>query len=96
MLGERCTEILLESVRTLKLNKAECNPFFVKEVIRALIDSGHIIREDGHWRDKGDRKRQHPGYADWRAECPHRPTCEQYQTGSPDRRRPRPDLCVLC
>jgi tetratricopeptide (TPR) repeat protein len=32
------------------LNKAEGNPFFVEEVIRALIDSRHIIQENSHWR----------------------------------------------
>jgi tetratricopeptide (TPR) repeat protein len=72
MLGERCSELLLEplddahaqellgnllyiedlpeSVRNLILEKAEGNPFFVEEVIRALIDSGHVVRENGHWR----------------------------------------------
>ena len=44
------TEDLPESVRRLILNKAEGNPFFVEEVIRALIDSGHIVRENNHWR----------------------------------------------
>jgi len=34
----------------LILSKAEGNPFFVEEVIRALIDSGHIVQESGHWR----------------------------------------------
>src|ERR687898_74079 len=43
-------EDLPESVRDLILNKAEGNPFFVEEVIRALIDSEHIVRENGHWR----------------------------------------------
>src|SRR5215212_6852974 len=43
-------EDLPESVRDLILNKAEGNPFFVEEVIRALIDSRHIVRENGHWR----------------------------------------------
>src|ERR687898_945887 len=43
-------EDLPESVRNLILNKAEGNPFFVEEVIRALIDSEHIVRENGHWR----------------------------------------------
>ena len=43
-------EDLPESVRRLILNKAEGNPFFVEEVIRALIDSGHIVRENNHWR----------------------------------------------
>jgi len=43
-------EDLPESVRRLILSKAEGNPFFVEEVIRALIDSKHIVRENGHWR----------------------------------------------
>src|SRR5918994_563945 len=43
-------EDLPESVRRLILNKAEGNPFFVEEVIRTLIDSGYIVRENGHWR----------------------------------------------
>ena len=37
-------------MRRLILSKAEGNPFFVEEVIRALIDSKHIVRENGHWR----------------------------------------------
>src|SRR5215212_9026787 len=43
-------EDLPESVRRLILNKAEGNPFFVEEVIRALIDSRYIVQENGHWR----------------------------------------------
>src|SRR5215207_4666079 len=43
-------EDLPESVRNLILNKAEGNPFFVEEVIRALIDSEYIVQENGHWR----------------------------------------------
>lgn len=43
-------EQLPESVRELILARAEGNPFFVEEVIRSLIGSHHIIREDGHWR----------------------------------------------
>jgi class 3 adenylate cyclase len=43
-------EDLPESVRELALKKSEGNPFFLEEVLRALIDSGHIVREDGHWR----------------------------------------------
>src|SRR5215216_2454290 len=43
-------EDLPESVRKLILTKAEGNPFFVEEVIRALIDSGYIVRENSHWR----------------------------------------------
>jgi class 3 adenylate cyclase/tetratricopeptide (TPR) repeat protein len=43
-------EDLPESVRNLILSKAEGNPFFVEEVIRTLIDSRHIVQENGHWR----------------------------------------------
>src|SRR5829696_1536037 len=43
-------EDLPESVRRLILDKSEGNPFFVEEVIRALIDSRHIVRENNHWR----------------------------------------------
>ena len=43
-------EDLPQSVRELILNKAEGNPFFVEEVIRALIDSGYIVQENSHWR----------------------------------------------
>ena len=43
-------EDLPESVYELILQKAEGNPFFVEEVIRALIDSRHIVRENSHWR----------------------------------------------
>jgi len=43
-------EDLPESVRNLILNKAEGNPFFVEEVIRTLIDSEYIVRENNHWR----------------------------------------------
>jgi class 3 adenylate cyclase/tetratricopeptide (TPR) repeat protein len=43
-------EDLPESVRELALKKSEGNPFFLEEVLRALIDSGHIVRQNGHWR----------------------------------------------
>jgi class 3 adenylate cyclase/tetratricopeptide (TPR) repeat protein len=43
-------EQLPESVRELILARAEGNPFFVEEVIRSLIASGHIVLEGGHWR----------------------------------------------
>src|ERR687898_671457 len=43
-------EDLPESVRQLILSKAEGNPFFVEEVIRALIDSEFIVQENSHWR----------------------------------------------
>lgn len=47
-------EDLPDSVRTLILEKAEGNPFFVEEVIRSLIDSGYIVQEDRHWRATRD------------------------------------------
>jgi class 3 adenylate cyclase/predicted ATPase len=35
--------------RELILGKAEGNPFFVEEVVRALIDAGAIVRREGRW-----------------------------------------------
>jgi class 3 adenylate cyclase len=32
------------------LDRAEGNPFFLEEVIRHLIDEGHIVREENRWR----------------------------------------------
>ena len=43
-------EDLPDRVRSLILEKSEGNPFFVEEVIRSLLDSGHIVREQGSWR----------------------------------------------
>ena len=43
-------EDLPDHVRAVILERAEGNPFFVEEVIRALLDSGHIVREAGYWR----------------------------------------------
>jgi tetratricopeptide (TPR) repeat protein len=43
-------EDLPQSARALILNRAEGNPFFVEEVIRALIDSNYIVLENNHWR----------------------------------------------
>ena len=43
-------EDLPDAVRVLILEKSEGNPFFVEEVIRSLLDSGHIMREQGYWR----------------------------------------------
>lgn len=36
-------------VRSLILEKAEGNPFFVEEVIRSLLDQGLVVSRDGHW-----------------------------------------------
>ena len=43
-------EDLPEKVRGLILTKSEGNPFFVEEVIRSLLDSALIVRENSHWR----------------------------------------------
>jgi class 3 adenylate cyclase/tetratricopeptide (TPR) repeat protein len=43
-------EGLPEPIRDAILAKAEGNPFFLEEVLRALIDSGHIVHEGGRWR----------------------------------------------
>ncbi len=43
-------EELPETIRDLMLRKSEGNPFFLEEVIRSFIDSGYIIKENGHWR----------------------------------------------
>jgi len=40
---------LPQKVRALIMEKAEGNPFYVEEVIRSLLDSDLIIRQDGHW-----------------------------------------------
>ncbi|MCC7361357.1 MAG: AAA family ATPase [Anaerolineales bacterium] len=42
-------EALPDSIRTLILQKAEGNPFFVEEVIRMLIDRGAIYRQGSNW-----------------------------------------------
>ena len=42
------------SIRSLIMEKAEGNPFFVEEVIRSLIETKHLIRENSHWRASGE------------------------------------------
>jgi predicted ATPase len=42
-------EALPDTIRTIILQKAEGNPFFVEEVIRMLIDRGAILRHGGRW-----------------------------------------------
>jgi class 3 adenylate cyclase/tetratricopeptide (TPR) repeat protein len=42
-------EDLPESVRQRILDKAEGNPFFVEEIIRSMLDSGLVVRQDGRW-----------------------------------------------
>ena len=43
-------EDLPEKVRALILTKAEGNPFFVEEVIRSLLESNLVVRDNSHWR----------------------------------------------
>ncbi|MBC8506445.1 MAG: AAA family ATPase [Anaerolineales bacterium] len=45
---------LPKKVRTMIMEKAEGNPFYVEEVIRSLLDSGLVIRKDGHWQTTED------------------------------------------
>ena len=47
LVGEKS---LPPSIRELIINRAEGNPFFVEEIIRSLIETGQIVRENGHWR----------------------------------------------
>jgi class 3 adenylate cyclase/tetratricopeptide (TPR) repeat protein len=42
------------NIRSLILEKAEGNPFFVEEVIRSLIETKHLVRENSHWRASGE------------------------------------------
>jgi class 3 adenylate cyclase len=42
-------ESLPARVRDLILERADGNPFFVEEVVRMLIERGHIERRDGRW-----------------------------------------------
>jgi class 3 adenylate cyclase/tetratricopeptide (TPR) repeat protein len=47
LLGARA---LQEPIRDLIVQKADGNPFFVEELIRSLIETGQIVRENGHWK----------------------------------------------
>ncbi len=53
-LGERDTTRLVESlpaeIRRLVVRTAEGNPFFVEEVVAALVDRGILARDNGSWR----------------------------------------------
>ena len=42
-------ESLPDRVRDLILERADGNPFFVEEVVRMLVERGHIERQDGRW-----------------------------------------------
>ena len=43
-------EDLPPSVHARILERAEGNPFFLEEIVRQLIDEGHLVREGGRWR----------------------------------------------
>lgn len=43
---------LPEALSRLVLDRAEGNPLFVEEIVRSLVESGAIVREDGRWRLK--------------------------------------------
>jgi predicted ATPase/class 3 adenylate cyclase len=38
------------AIRDLIIDKAEGNPFFVEEIIRSLMETKQIVRENSHWR----------------------------------------------
>jgi len=41
---------LPKNVRDMIVERADGNPFFIEELIRSLIETKQIIRENGHWR----------------------------------------------
>ena len=47
-------EQLPEQTRSLILDKAQGNPFFLEEIVRALIDSGLLFRHEDIWRARAE------------------------------------------
>jgi class 3 adenylate cyclase/tetratricopeptide (TPR) repeat protein len=47
-------EGLPDRVRDLILDRSDGNPFFLEEIVRSLIDAGHIVPEGDHWRAADD------------------------------------------
>ncbi|RYE88676.1 MAG: hypothetical protein EOP19_00595, partial [Hyphomicrobiales bacterium] len=47
-------EHLPDTIRRQILERSEGNPFYLEEVLRSLIDDGHVVREGGKWRATGD------------------------------------------
>ena len=43
-------EHLPQSLFDFILSKLEGNPFFLEEVIKSLIESKTLVRENGHWK----------------------------------------------
>ena len=41
---------LPKNVRDMIVEKADGNPFFIEELIRSLIETKQIVRDDSHWR----------------------------------------------
>jgi class 3 adenylate cyclase/tetratricopeptide (TPR) repeat protein len=37
------------NIRDAIVEKADGNPFFIEEIIRSLIETGQLVRADGHW-----------------------------------------------
>lgn len=55
-------EGILPALRARILEKAEGNPFFLEEIVRALIDEGTIVRDGATWRvTKADAEIALPG-----------------------------------
>jgi class 3 adenylate cyclase/tetratricopeptide (TPR) repeat protein len=50
-------EDLPATVHARILERAEGNPFFLEEIVRQLIDEGHLVREGGRWRALDEIKR---------------------------------------
>jgi class 3 adenylate cyclase/tetratricopeptide (TPR) repeat protein len=50
LLDELLAAELPEPLKSLLVNKAEGNPFFVEELIGTLVDRGVLQREDGRWK----------------------------------------------
>jgi class 3 adenylate cyclase len=48
---------LTDDVRVRITDAAEGNPLFVEEMLRMLIDEGHLERDNGHWTARGDLSR---------------------------------------
>jgi tetratricopeptide (TPR) repeat protein len=48
---------LTDDVRVRITDAAEGNPLFVEEMLRMLIDEGHLERDNGHWIARGDLSR---------------------------------------
>lgn len=45
---------LPQSILGLIVEKAQGNPFFVEEIIRSLIETKQLVRENNHWKAAGD------------------------------------------